>query len=48
MWLFDMFKKKEVSKVITKTNIVDEDIGRELTENEKRINKNIANFWISS
>jgi hypothetical protein len=31
-----MFKKKEVSKVITKTNIVDEDIGRELTENEKK------------
>ena len=45
MGLFDMFKKKEVSKVITKTNIVDEDIGRELTENEKKgINKNIANF----
>ena len=36
MWLFDMFKKKEVSKVITKTNIVDEDIGRELIENEKK------------
>ena len=31
-----MFKKKEVSKVITKTNIVDEDIGRELIENEKK------------